>query len=73
MVGVYVLISLAPPTDDVRPWNGKTCSTNKNYHDQVVYRSPNKNNRGGQYYCVVGTCRAQGDAYWDYNGRNGGP
>jgi hypothetical protein len=25
------------------------------------------------YYCVVGTCRAKGDEYWDNTGRAGGP
>ncbi|KAF7556449.1 hypothetical protein G7Z17_g1443 [Cylindrodendrum hubeiense] len=48
------------------------------YHKQLssdpfIIWSPNEANRGGGYYCVVGTCRAQGDAYWDYSGREGGP
>ncbi|KAK7418933.1 hypothetical protein QQX98_003636 [Neonectria punicea] len=41
--------------------------------DPVVIKSPNSNNRGGGYYCVIGTCRAKGDAYWDDNGPAGGP
>ncbi|CAG7564520.1 unnamed protein product [Fusarium equiseti] len=41
--------------------------------DPFVMFSPNTNNRGGGYYCVIGTCRAQGDNYWDYSGRAGGP
>ena len=41
--------------------------------DPFVMFSPNANNRGGGYYCVIGTCRAQGDNYWDYSGRAGGP
>ncbi|KLO95439.1 uncharacterized protein LW93_7979 [Fusarium fujikuroi] len=35
--------------------------------------SPNKNNKGGDYYCVVGHCKAKGDSWWDRNGRRGGP
>ncbi|KAI2604735.1 uncharacterized protein GGS25DRAFT_533620 [Hypoxylon fragiforme] len=27
--------------------------------------SPNKNNAGGGFYCVVGTCRSQGEQYWE--------
>lgn len=38
----------------------------------VMY-SPNTANSGGGYYCVVGACRSQGSAYWDYSGRAGGP
>ena len=30
-----------------------------------VLKSPNNNNAGGGYYCVVGTCRNQGDSYWE--------
>ncbi|PNP84215.1 hypothetical protein FNYG_02903 [Fusarium nygamai] len=41
--------------------------------DPFVMYSPNESNRGGGYYCVIGTCRAQGDNYWDYSGRTGGP
>ncbi|KAI1044192.1 hypothetical protein LB505_008607 [Fusarium chuoi] len=41
--------------------------------DPFVMYSPNESNRGGGYYCVIGTCRAQGDNYWDYSGRAGGP
>ncbi|KAK7415579.1 hypothetical protein QQZ08_012295 [Neonectria magnoliae] len=41
--------------------------------DPVVIKSPNSNNRGGGYYCAIGTCRAEGDAYWDDNGPAGGP
>ncbi|KAF4994522.1 hypothetical protein FGRMN_5731 [Fusarium graminum] len=44
-----------------------------NDSDPFIIFSPNEANRGGGYYCVVGTCRAQGDGYWDYSGRAGGP
>lgn len=30
-----------------------------------VLKSPNNNNAGGGYYCVVGTCRNKDDAYWE--------
>ncbi|EPE03596.1 hypothetical protein F503_01854 [Ophiostoma piceae UAMH 11346] len=30
-----------------------------------IMKSPNNSNRGGGYYCVVGTCRSQGDNYWE--------
>ena len=41
--------------------------------DPYVMWSPNTNNAGGGYYCVVGTCRNINAEYWDYNGRAGGP
>ncbi|KAG5747388.1 hypothetical protein H9Q70_009931 [Fusarium xylarioides] len=34
--------------------------------------APNKNNKGGNYYCVIGHgCKAKGDSWWDRKGRNG--
>lgn len=50
-----------------------TCVPNERNSDPFVMKSPNKANRGGGMYCVIGTCRAQGDAYWDNTGRAGGP
>ncbi|RDW63648.1 hypothetical protein BP6252_11193 [Coleophoma cylindrospora] len=38
-----------------------------------VMFSPNANNIGGGYYCVVGTCRYKGASYWDKSGPAGGP
>ncbi|KAL4894784.1 hypothetical protein BDV59DRAFT_164140 [Aspergillus ambiguus] len=38
-----------------------------------VMFSPNQNNKGGGFYCVIGTCRSQGQNYWDKSGRAGGP
>ena len=38
--------------------------------------SPNSQNKGAKaYYCVVGAnnCRSQGDQYWVYDGKQGGP
>ncbi|KAF2818344.1 hypothetical protein CC86DRAFT_433620 [Ophiobolus disseminans] len=51
-----------------------TCSgSGPRYSPNYVIKSPNKANRGGGMYCVIGTCRAQGDTYWDNSGRSGGP
>ncbi|KAF5637625.1 uncharacterized protein FTJAE_5482 [Fusarium tjaetaba] len=33
--------------------------------------SPNKKNKGGNYYCVVGNCTSQDDGWWDRVGRKG--
>ncbi|KPM37924.1 hypothetical protein AK830_g8633 [Neonectria ditissima] len=41
--------------------------------DSFVLYSPNANNDGGGYYCVVGTCRSQTNGYWNYDGPAGGP
>ncbi|RYO87094.1 hypothetical protein DL766_003550 [Monosporascus sp. MC13-8B] len=40
-----------------------------------VMFSPNRNNVGGGYYCVIGAqyCRSEGQAYWNKKGRAGGP
>lgn len=40
-----------------------------------VISSPNNDNKGGGFYCVVGAryCRSLGEGYWDRNGRAGGP
>ncbi|KAF9761351.1 hypothetical protein IL306_003848 [Fusarium sp. DS 682] len=48
------------------------CTGSKESSPYVMF-SPNENNSGGGYYCVVGTCRSKGEGYWDYNGRAGGP
>ncbi|RGP72908.1 hypothetical protein FLONG3_6546 [Fusarium longipes] len=45
----------------------------QNVGNPFVMFSPNQANRGGGYYCVVGTCRSQGDGYWVKDGRPGGP
>ncbi|KAJ5612751.1 hypothetical protein N7510_005945 [Penicillium lagena] len=40
----------------------------------LIMRSPNSNNVGGGYNCIIGTsCSSQGANYWDYNGPAGGP
>jgi hypothetical protein len=61
--------------DTVKPYTWNTCDPGtRHYRDAVIYKSPNKANRGGKFYCVLGdSCRAQGDAYWDDSGCAGGP
>lgn len=41
--------------------------------DPLIIFSPNTNNKGGGFYCVVGTCRSLGEGYWVKSGRAGGP
>ncbi|KAF4214893.1 hypothetical protein CNMCM8980_000928 [Aspergillus fumigatiaffinis] len=43
-----------------------------NYGPDYVMFSTNIGNKGGHCYCVVGTCRSQGENYWDKSGRAGG-
>ncbi|KAI8237974.1 hypothetical protein K4K57_002919 [Colletotrichum sp. SAR 10_99] len=59
----------------VRAGTTNTCSFIRSLSSPMVLRSPNTNNAGGGYYCVVGAqfCRSLGSAYWDFNGRAGGP
>lgn len=53
-------------------WN-PTCGGEDLGETSIVW-SPNDDNRGGKdYYCVIGTCRKQGDEWWDNTGRAGGP
>ncbi|KAF7557609.1 hypothetical protein G7Z17_g542 [Cylindrodendrum hubeiense] len=59
--------------DTVQNYVFNTCGPNSDDGDPYVMYSPNDQNRGGGYYCVVGTCRSQGDQYWDKTGRAGGP
>lgn len=49
-------------------WSGWIPESNN-----FVMYSPNANNIGGGYYCVIGTCRGQDQQYWNYNGPAGGP
>ncbi|RDH22323.1 hypothetical protein M747DRAFT_369046 [Aspergillus niger ATCC 13496] len=46
---------------------------NPNNDAGFVMFSPNQNNKGGGFYCVIGTCRSQGQNYWDKSGPAGGP
>ncbi|OBT58266.1 hypothetical protein VE04_01564 [Pseudogymnoascus sp. 24MN13] len=56
----------------VRERQRNRCETTQ-FGDRYVLVSPNVNNAGGNYYCVVGSCRTQGDSWMDRNGRAGGP
>lgn len=50
-----------------------SCSGEKqDYGEPYRITAPNAANRGGRHYCVIGTCRAQGDQYWQ-EGAAGGP
>lgn len=49
-----------------RDWQVPYCSSQDiTYGDDIIIKSPNNNNDGGGYYCVINTCRNQGDEYWD--------
>ncbi|EEA19900.1 conserved hypothetical protein [Talaromyces marneffei ATCC 18224] len=50
-----------------------TCTGFSGNGDHFVMFSPNAGNVGGGYYCVIGTCRSQGEGYWNYDGPAGGP
>ncbi|KFY33804.1 hypothetical protein V494_07306 [Pseudogymnoascus sp. VKM F-4513 (FW-928)] len=43
------------------------------YGDKYILVSPNANDRGSGFYCIVGSCKNQGDFWMDRNGRAGGP
>jgi hypothetical protein len=58
--------------DTFRPPPLNTC-TSMEYGPEGIVFSPNENNKGGGYSCVIGTCRSQGDNYWYMTGRAGGP
>lgn len=51
------------------------CTAAKQWESQnIIIWSPNKNNKGGAYYCVIGSaCRHQGDSWLVKEGRAGGP
>jgi hypothetical protein len=57
--------------DTVRELDDSMCVLHQT--GEGVIKSPNVNNKGGEYYCVVGTCRSKGEQYWDNTGRAGGP
>jgi hypothetical protein len=52
-------------------WNRCTGYAPDNHGPDYVMFSPNIDNKGSHYYCVVGTCRSQGENYWDKSGRAG--
>ncbi|KAF4549538.1 Hypothetical protein D9617_21g097590 [Elsinoe fawcettii] len=49
------------------------CMNNERMDHLSIIKSPNDRNRGGNLYCVVGTCRAVTDNYWDNTPVPGGP
>ncbi|KAH6888424.1 hypothetical protein B0T10DRAFT_488155 [Thelonectria olida] len=57
----------------VQNYDRNVCGTSNTNGGPYVMYSPNDKNSGGGYYCVIGTCRSQGDQYWDKTGRAGGP
>ncbi|KAF5975483.1 hypothetical protein FCOIX_7669 [Fusarium coicis] len=69
---VCIWYNIAHTAYTVQEYTKNTCTEGKGGTPYVMY-SPNENNKGGGYYCVIGTCRSKGEGYWDYNGRAGGP
>ncbi|KAF5689054.1 hypothetical protein FDENT_4556 [Fusarium denticulatum] len=69
---VCIWYNIAHTAYTVQEWTKNTCTDGHGGTPYVMY-SPNENNKGGGYYCVIGTCRSKGEGYWDYNGRAGGP
>jgi hypothetical protein len=51
-----------PKTDTFAPPPLNRCVSNEHGPDEIMV-SPNENNKGGGYYCVIGTCRSQGENY----------
>ncbi|RYP43800.1 hypothetical protein DL768_009661 [Monosporascus sp. mg162] len=51
------------------------CGGSEPVGDPFILFSPNTDNVGGSYYCVIGAqyCRSKGQGYWDKSGRAGGP
>ncbi|KAF2137099.1 uncharacterized protein K452DRAFT_341682 [Aplosporella prunicola CBS 121167] len=62
-----VWIKVAHTAYTVQDWAKKECGSGspKPIGKPYVIKSPNKNNEGGSYYCVIGTCREKGDGYWE--------
>ncbi|RBA17472.1 hypothetical protein FPRO05_02196 [Fusarium proliferatum] len=69
---ICIWYNIAHTAYTVQEYTKNTCTEGSGGTPYVIY-SPNESNRGGGYYCVIGTCRSKGDGYWDYNGRAGGP
>ncbi|KAG9255663.1 uncharacterized protein F5Z01DRAFT_651753 [Emericellopsis atlantica] len=70
---VCVWYNTAHTAYTVQNVKSEPCSQSVTYSDPFVMYSPNNNNAGGGYYCVVGTCRSKTDSYWDKSGPAGGP
>ncbi|KAJ4127885.1 hypothetical protein NW768_008165 [Fusarium equiseti] len=67
---VCIWYSTAHTAYTVKKLTSNPCTGTTKYGPYIIF-SPNKQNRGGGYYCVNGACRAKDDEYWDYNGRAG--
>ncbi|CAK4031393.1 Hypothetical predicted protein [Lecanosticta acicola] len=49
----------------VQAFESNACTGRRKVGDPFVITSPNKDNVGGEgFYCVVGTCRTNGQGYW---------
>ncbi|GIJ84868.1 hypothetical protein Asppvi_003719 [Aspergillus pseudoviridinutans] len=70
---VCVWYNTAHTAYTVQNWEENVCTSPTQSGDPYVMFSPNQNNAGGGYYCVVGTCRSEGQGYWDKSGPAGGP
>ncbi|KAI1812785.1 hypothetical protein GGS20DRAFT_587134 [Poronia punctata] len=62
---VCIWQSVAHTAYKVRNGSYNSCTGFEPSGDEIEISSPNEDNRGGGFYCVVGTCRSQGDEYWD--------
>ncbi|KAF5675860.1 hypothetical protein FCIRC_7232 [Fusarium circinatum] len=69
---VCIWYNIAHTAYTVQEWTKNTCTEGSGGTPFVMF-SPNENNKGDGYYCVIGTCRSKGEGDWDYNGRAGGP
>ncbi|KIM99297.1 hypothetical protein OIDMADRAFT_166920 [Oidiodendron maius Zn] len=56
----------------VQNYNYNQCTGAQPSGTAIIF-SPNKNNAGGYYYCVINSCANEGYHYWDYSGPAGGP
>ncbi|KAF4426135.1 hypothetical protein F53441_14140 [Fusarium austroafricanum] len=70
---ICIWYNIAHTAYTVQEWSSNPCGGGHASSKPYIMFSPNANNKGGGYYCVVGTCRSKGEGYWDYNGRAGGP
>ncbi|KAI9808198.1 MAG: hypothetical protein M1825_004655 [Sarcosagium campestre] len=61
---VCVWLKVAHTAYMVKPDTPENCPYN--VPTPVEMKSPNKNNAGGEYYCVTGkACRSLGEGYWE--------
>ncbi len=66
---VCVWVNLAHTAYTVQNFNSGECTPDPGPGTPFVLKSPNKNNAGGDYYCVIGSgCGTNGQSYWDNSG-----